>query len=114
MLLEGQVQGASFMAFSNALFEELVIENGVAINPELADYKIAGVKDAPEIIVSWRGTPFSDGPFGAKGIGEGPMLPTTGAITSAIYNAVHVRPHDLPITAEKILLTLNGARNKDE
>jgi len=106
MLLEGQVQGAAFMAFSNTLFEELVFENGVAVNPELADYKIAGAKDAPEITVSWRGTPFPDGPFGAKGIGEGPMLPTTGAITNAIYSAVRVRPHDLPITAEKILMKL--------
>jgi CO/xanthine dehydrogenase Mo-binding subunit len=112
MLLEGQVEGAAFMAFSNAMYEDLVFEKGVPVNSELADYKIAGAKDAPRIEVSWRGTAFNDGPFGAKGIGEGPMLPTTGAILNAIYNAVGVRIKDLPATSEKILMALRAEEGR--
>ncbi|MBI4257489.1 MAG: xanthine dehydrogenase family protein molybdopterin-binding subunit [Thaumarchaeota archaeon] len=110
LLFEGQVQGSAFMAFSNTLFEDLVFEDGGLVNAELADYKIAGSKDAPEIVVSWGGSPFSDGPFGAKGIGEGPMLPTPAAIGNAVYDAIGVRIPDLPVTAEKVLVALKEKR----
>lgn len=106
LLFEGQVQGSAFMAFSNTLFEDMIFEDGRLVNAELADYKIAGSKDAPEIVVSWGGSPFPDGPFGAKGIGEGPMLPTPAAIANAIYDAIGVRIYDLPVTAEKVLTAL--------
>jgi CO/xanthine dehydrogenase Mo-binding subunit len=54
----------------------------------------------------------SEGPFGAKGIGEPATIATTPAISNAIYDAIGVRIFDLPITPEKILKTLKEKRNK--
>ena len=48
------------------------------------------------------------GPFGAKGVGEPGLVPTAPAIANAIYDAVGVRIHDLPITPEKVLAALQA------
>jgi len=88
---------------STALLERLILEEGVPKNPNFTDYRIATAVDAPleteNIIVE---VPQDDGPFGARGIGEHPMVPTAPAIANAIYNAVGVRIDSLPITGEKV------------
>jgi carbon-monoxide dehydrogenase large subunit len=70
---------------------------------QFTDYRIATTADAPlsleSIIVE---IPQDDGPFGARGVGEHPMVPTAPAIANAIYNAVGVRLDSLPLTSEKI------------
>jgi xanthine dehydrogenase molybdenum-binding subunit len=57
-------------------------------------------------------TDDSEGPFGAKGVGEPGLVPTAPAIANAIHNAIGVRIRDLPITPEKILAALKaGSEN---
>ena len=103
---EQQIEGSVIMGLSNALFEELKMENGRILNDSLADYKLATVLDMPEIVPIIVEAPHKEGPFGAKGVGEpaaGAMAP---AIANAIFDAAGVRIKDLPITAEKVWTAL--------
>ena len=102
-LVKTQMEGGAVQGMSTALLERLILEEGVPKNPNFTDYRIATAVDAPleteNIIVE---VPQDDGPFGARGIGEHPMVPTAPAIANAIYNAVGVRIDSLPITSEKV------------
>ena len=104
--IEGQIQGALVMGVGTALFEEMEMENGKVKNPNFAEYKLPSALDAPEMIPIIVEEPHSQGPFGAKGLGEPALAPTAAAIANAIYAAVGVRIKDLPITPEKILAGL--------
>jgi len=65
----------------------------------------------PEILSIIIEDPTADGPYGAKGVGEISSIPTTPAITNAIYNAVGVRIYRLPVDQEEILHQLVGWTN---
>ncbi len=108
--IEGQIQGALVMGVGTALFEEMELENGKVKNPNFSEYKLPSALDAPEMIAIIVEEPHSQGPFGAKGLGEPALAPTAAAIANAIYAAVGVRIKDLPITPEKIL---EGLRRKE-
>ena len=102
--LEGQDEGAVAMGIGHALFEKIEIEEGKVLNPSFLEYKIASSLDMPPTIKStWVETVDSNGPFGAKGIGEAVLVPMPAAIANAVYDAVGVRIEELPITPEKIL-----------
>ena len=101
--IEGQVEGALVMGVGTALFEKMELEEGRVKNRSFADYKIPSALDAPEMIPIIVEEPHSQGPYGAKGLGEPALAPTAAAIANAIYAAVGVRIKDLPITPEKIL-----------
>jgi len=106
MLVEGQIEGGAAMGIGHALTEEILRRDGETLNPNLHDYKVPTSLDVPSIesiIIEGYG---SDGPFGAKGIGEPAIIPVIPAITNAIYDAIGVRINDLPITQEKIFLAL--------
>ncbi len=94
------------MGLSNALLEEFKMDHGRVLNDTLADYKLATIMDIPEIYPILVETTHSEGPFGAKGIGEPAAAPTAPAIANAVFDAVGVRIKDLPITPEKILAAL--------
>ncbi len=91
-------------------YEELLInDKGETVNPDFRDYKIPTADDMPNndnIAVMLAGVPHREGPFGAKGLGEGVMIPYPPAISNAIYNAVGIRIKELPITSEKVLKAL--------
>jgi len=106
MLLEGQVYGGVVMGLGYALTEEVVHKNGENMNANFRDYKLFTAKDAVKIKAPVLETADTDGPFGAKGIGEPGCVPTAPAIANAIYDAVGVRIKDLPITPEKVLAAL--------
>jgi CO/xanthine dehydrogenase Mo-binding subunit/aerobic-type carbon monoxide dehydrogenase small subunit (CoxS/CutS family) len=100
--LQGQVEGGVMMGIGNCLTEEYIVENGYVITDHLARYRMPGIMLSPEItsiIVEHR---TADGPYGAKGVGEICTIPTTPAITNAIYNAVGVRIDKLPVDQELI------------
>ncbi|MGQ9841318.1 MAG: xanthine dehydrogenase family protein molybdopterin-binding subunit [Anaerolineae bacterium] len=111
-LVKTQMEGGAVQGMSTALLERLILEEGVPKNPNFTDYRIATAVDAPleteNIIVE---VPQDDGPFGARGIGEHPMVPTAPAIANAIYNAVGVRIDNLPITGEKVWMSLQSRQN---
>lgn len=104
--LQGQVEGGIVMGIGHALVEDFVIEEGVVITDRLAKYRIPSIYYSPKITSFIVEHPTSDGPYGAKGIGEICLIPTIPAITNAIYNAVGVRIDKLPVDQEKIILEI--------
>ena len=113
MLLEGQIEGGVAMGIGYGLFEEMVLENGEVMNPQFTDYVLPTALDVPEIAVALVEKPAPKGPFGAKGIAEASLLPTSPAIINAIYDAVGVRIRELPATPEKILTALKEEQPDD-
>jgi len=100
--LQGQVEGGVMMGLGNCLTEEFIVENGNVVTDQLARYRVPGIMLTPEITAIIVEHPISSGPFGAKGVGEISSIPTTPAITNAIYNAVGVRFDKLPVDQEVI------------
>jgi xanthine dehydrogenase molybdenum-binding subunit len=100
--LQGQVEGGVMMGLGNALTEEFIVENGYVVTDHLARYRIPGIMLTPEITSIIVEHPVEAGPYGAKGVGEISSIPTTPAITNAIYNAVAVRVDKLPVDQELI------------
>ncbi len=102
-MVRTQMEGGAVQGMSTALLEGIILHDGVPRNPNFTDYRIATAVDAPleteSIIVE---VPQDDGPFGARGIGEHPMVPTAPAIANAVFNAVGVRVDSMPITSEKV------------
>lgn len=104
---EGQVEGGVAIGCSSALFEELVLnDDGKVVNDALGPYRIASSCDIPPITPVMVEVPHPEGPYGAKGIGEGPTTGIAAAVANAIEDAIGVRIRDLPITPEKILRAL--------
>jgi xanthine dehydrogenase molybdenum-binding subunit len=100
--LQGQVEGGIMMGLGNALTEEFIVEQGVPFSDRLARYRMPNILQTPEIVVIHVEHPVAAGPYGAKGVGEIVSIPTTPAITNAIYNATGVRIDRLPVDQEEI------------
>lgn len=100
---EGQIQGGIVMSLSYAMVEQLLLDEGMVMNPSFADYKILTSMEIPEIRVKFVGEPDASGPFGAKGLGEHGCIPTPAALANAVYDAVGVRLYELPLSPDRIL-----------
>ncbi len=106
--VEGQVEGGVVMGIGLALKEELILDHGVIVSDTLAKYKIPTVEDVPEIIPILVESPSSEGPFGAKGVGEIPSIATIPAIVNAIYDATGIRLTRVPVRKEHLLERLRA------
>ena len=107
--VEGQMQGSLSMGLGEALFERIIFdEEGRLLNANLADYKIPTALDMPNVKTIVVETHEPNGPFGAKEVGEGAIMPTIPAILNALYDATGVRFERLPMTAERIAAALRG------
>lgn len=108
-LVRAQMEGGLVQGLSSALFEQMIFKEGTMQNPNFVDYRIATTVDLPDRIQTFIvEVPQDDGPFGARGVGEHPMVPTIAGIANAIHDALGIRMPGPPFTAEKILLTLQG------
>ncbi|MBM7622499.1 xanthine dehydrogenase family protein molybdopterin-binding subunit [Sporohalobacter salinus] len=103
---EGQIEGGTAQGIGMALMEDQIIEDGITINPNLSGYIIPTAMDIPPMQSRLVEDEASDGPFGAKGIGEPCTIGAAPAIANAVYDAIGVRFYELPITPEKILKAL--------
>lgn len=107
LLCRGQSEGSVIFGIGQALHEEMIYENGQLINSNLVDYTIPKFSDCPEQLETiFIENEDGIGPYGAKGMGEGDLIPVAAAIANAVHDAVGVRIQDLPITSEKILKAL--------
>lgn len=100
---EGQDEGAAVMGFGHALHEALEFEDGQPINATPIDYSIPRISDVPPVfdtILVENGD--GPGPGGAKGMGEGAILPVAPSIANALFSAYGIRITDLPMTPEKV------------
>jgi len=114
-MAQGQVEGGFLMGIGTTLYEQVILNKGVVANPTFVDYRIPTTLEMPPndcVKVMIDPTPHAEGPFGAKGLGEGVLVPIAAAIGNAIYNAVKVRPKDLPISAELLLKELKGIQQE--
>lgn len=104
--VEAQIEGSLAMGIGYTFYEDLQFRNGRVVNPNFANYRLPrsiGIPPMESILVE---TNDPEGPFGAKGMGEASLLPTSAAIANAIEDAIGVRIKDLPITPAKIIKAL--------
>jgi xanthine dehydrogenase molybdenum-binding subunit len=97
LALEGQIEGGIVMGLGTALKEEFILEDGIPRTRKLADCRLPTLTDVPEIVSFIVEHPSSEGPYGAKGIGELPTIPVAPAVANAICHAVGVRIRRLPL-----------------
>jgi len=105
--VEGQMEGSLSMGLGEALMEEVKFDRkGRILNANLAEYKIATALDMPNIKTIIVESHEPNGPFGAKEVGEGAIMPTIPAILNAVYDATGARINELPLTPERVYLAL--------
>ena len=105
---EGQIEGGVLQGVGFALMEEMSVDSeGRILNPSLSTYVIPTAEDAPEIVSIIVEHPYPEGPHGAKGFAEQPLMGIAPAVANAVYDAVGVRINELPITPEKVWRALN-------
>ncbi|MCP4674905.1 MAG: molybdopterin-dependent oxidoreductase, partial [Deltaproteobacteria bacterium] len=111
--VEGQMQGNFLMGLGEALFEEVKFDElGRTVNANLAEYKIPTSLDVPPLdpIVIESNEP--NGPYGAKEVGEGGIMPAIPAIMNAVYHATGVRFRELPLNPERVLKAIQSLRSE--
>jgi xanthine dehydrogenase molybdenum-binding subunit len=108
----GQIEGGIQQGIGHALTEDYVIDlkDGRSLNPSFVDYKMPLAMDMPPIeTIILETAPSAGGPFGAKGVGEDPIIAIGPAIANAVYDAIGVRFHHYPITPEQVVEALRKA-----
>jgi CO/xanthine dehydrogenase Mo-binding subunit len=108
-LVMGQVEGSVYMGLGEILMEEMSYRanrNVVHKFPSLLEYKSPTTLEMCDVKTYLIEDPDPNGPFGAKEVGQGPLLPVPPAVANAVYNAVGVRIDEVPITPEKVLKAL--------
>src|SRR6266496_75620 len=113
-LVRGQVEGSVYMALGEALMEEQTfrrlpprLSNALVHKfPSMLEYKSPTTLDMPEVFTELIEHPDPHGPFGAKEVGQGPLLPVMPAVANAVYDAIGVRIDEVPITPDKIMKAL--------
>jgi 4-hydroxybenzoyl-CoA reductase subunit alpha len=112
MLVEGQLEGSVVGGMGQALYENIIVENGQVMNPSFLDYGFPTFMEMPEIETIEVETDDPIGPFGAKEAGEGTQLSPAPAIVNAVYDAIGVDFMELPLTPEKILAAIEAQKGK--
>ncbi|MGH4124554.1 MAG: xanthine dehydrogenase family protein molybdopterin-binding subunit [Clostridium sp.] len=107
-LVEGQIMGGVLQGIGSAIVEGYKFSpEGRLMNPSFTDNKIPTAKDIPiEIIPILIENPQPDGPFGARGIGEHPMISVPSAIGNALYDALGINFYKLPLSPENVALAI--------
>lgn len=117
VLVMGQVEGSVYMGLGEILMEEMSYRanrNAVHKFPSMLEYKSPTTMEMCDVKTYLIEDPDPNGPFGAKEVGQGPLLPVPPAVANAVYNAVGVRVDEVPITPEKILKALREkSRGRD-
>jgi 4-hydroxybenzoyl-CoA reductase subunit alpha len=115
LAVEGQLEGSVHMGMGQALTEQMLyLNNGQLRNPSFLDYKIPSPVDTPEIEAIVVESNDPEGPLGAKECGEGALAPIIPAIGNAIYDAIGVRLHEVPMTPERVLKAIEQKRKAEE
>jgi 4-hydroxybenzoyl-CoA reductase alpha subunit len=122
VLARGQVEGSVYMGLCEALMEEQsfrrlppkLSDALVHRAPSMLEYKSITALDMPDMDTVLVEDPDPNCPFGAKEVGQGPLLPVMPAVANAIYDAIGVRIDELPITPEKVLRALERKAKGEE
>ncbi len=103
-IVETQLSSAAVMQLGFTMFEKMHLDGGQVTNASLADYKIPGFHDVPTVMENLTVDTFqSNGPFGAKGVGEVATFCVSPSIANAIDDAVGVRIMELPMNPSRCI-----------
>src|SRR6185503_1551128 len=105
---EGQIEGGVMQGIVYALVEEHALEDGRILTDQFSTYIIPTSLDTPEIKTVLVESYFPWGPYGAKGLGETPIIAVAPAVTAAIHHAVGVRLEEIPATPERVFAKLRA------
>jgi CO/xanthine dehydrogenase Mo-binding subunit len=108
ILITGDIEGGVAQGIGMGLIEELKYHDGFLKTTNWTDYKVPTMADVPDIKALYVEHGVSEGPFGAKGLGEPPAANGPAALANAIAHAIGVRINSLPLTQEKILKAIRG------
>jgi CO/xanthine dehydrogenase Mo-binding subunit len=110
---EGQDEGSAMMGFGHTFYEAYQWEGGQIINSSLVDYKVPTFDDVPDefesILIEDGNGP---GPYGAKGLGEGGIIPVAPAVANAVFWCTGARIKTLPLTPEKVWRAIKQTQEK--
>lgn len=101
--LQGQMEGGLATGIGYALTEEMIYEKGRLQNPSFHEYKLLTAMDMPNIHFYPIETLDEAGPYGSKGAGEAPLIPTAAAVANAVCDALDLEFQSLPLSPEKVL-----------
>jgi len=114
LTLQGQIEGGIVMCVGYTLTEHYIQEDGIPWTDVLARYKIPNITHTPTITNHLVEHKVAAGPYGAKGVGELPSIPTSAAITNAIYRATGVRMRSLPVDQDELLRAMREKNTEVE
>lgn len=100
--LRGQIEGGAAQGIGSALYEEMRLRDGEVTTRTFRHYRLPQVADLPVTEVLFATTVDELGPRGAKSMSEAPYNPVAPALANAIRDAIGVRPHELPMTRDRI------------
>ena len=110
LLAIGQVEGSVYMGLGEALMEEMTYRdkqrNVVHHHPSMLEYKSITTREMCDVETFLIEDPDPEGPFGAKEVGQGPLLPIPPAVVNAVYDAVGVRVDEIPCSPQAVLHAL--------
>lgn len=107
--LRGQVEGGTAQAIGSALYEEVVVRDGIVETATFRNYRVPKISDVPPTEVLFASTHDPLGPLGAKSMSEAPYNPVAPALANAIRDALGVRLHELPMSRDRIWRLVNGS-----
>jgi len=102
-VVEGQIDGQIFSGMSQVLYEETIMEDGQVMNPSRLDYKMPRAFEMPEVEHIIVESIDPGGPFGAKEVGEGPIVCTMQAIANAVTNAIGNQVTEMPLSPWRVI-----------
>jgi len=106
--VEGQVEGGIYMGLAENMMEEMAFSReGLLKNVGLLDYKTPTIMETPDIEIFLIEGDDEKGPFGAKEVGQGPILPVVPAFNNAVYDAIGIRFDEIPVTPDKVIKALD-------
>ncbi len=107
----GQVEGGVYMGLGEALMEDMAYREkrfGILKHPSVLEYKTLTTHEMPEVVTYLVENPDPRGPFGAKEVGQGPLLPMMPAVANALHDALGVRVDQVPIHPDLVLKALKA------
>jgi 4-hydroxybenzoyl-CoA reductase subunit alpha len=108
--VEGQMDGQAFSAAGQLLYEQCLMDHGQVLNSSRLGYKLPRPFEVPEIdhIIVESNDPY--GPYGAKEVGEGPIVTSGQTIVNAVSNAIGYPMREIPITPARVLQAIKAKK----
>ncbi|MFB2556490.1 molybdopterin-dependent oxidoreductase [Herbiconiux liangxiaofengii] len=106
--LRGQIEGGVAQAIGSALYEEMLLKEGLVTTQVFRSYHLPQLADVPPTEVHFAQTEDTVGPFGAKSMSEAPYNPVAPALANAVRDAIGLRPYVLPISRDRVWRMLNA------